>query len=628
MKRFIALIMAIIMCFGFISFSAAAVTYRDDFPNTHKNTGKNLADLIAVAKTQIGYTELSTSTGKPLGTTQDGGYTKYGAWFGAPTIAWCAYFVSWCSNQAGISTSVIPRMGNCEAITNWYKNKGRYLYASEAAPRVGDLIMYNWAGGRVAEHIGIITGVSGNYIYTIEGNTGSSYGYRCEAKTRTRGARYIIGYARPAYNDATTYVGSYSFAEYAAQKYKAYQKGGSSTGNGSYSGTSKLAVVTSKAENIAAKTATLKGRIENNTSYNITYAGFYFGKSKNNLAMYGEYYNSSKQSLSISMDISKRFGSLEPATTYYYCAYASINGVAYKGPVFSLTTVDDRPQMIALSETEACIEVGETYEILAAVLPLEASDAEIKWSSDNKSAVTVKDGMLTGKGTGNAVITAKSDYGKVSATCSVTVALAPVSGVKANVISYKEIGVSWNPENNFDVLKYEIYRSESPSKGFEKIGETYFGDNTFVDKKADIGTYYYYKVKSIGLFEEYNSDLSKGSSIKAVPATPKIKSISQNGIPFTISWSEVDGAEKYNVYRSYLPERGYSLVGTVSGTQFKDTDICYGKKYYYKVAAVRDSVLSGFSDCEYKIAGDINTNTGYDFSCKSGFMINKWDCFI
>lgn len=605
MKRFIALIMAIVMCFGFFSLSASAVTYRDDFPNTHRNTGKNLEDFIAVAKTQIGYTELSTSTGKPLNKTQDNGFTKYGLWFGAPTVAWCAYFVAWCANQAGISTSVIPRIGNCESMTNWYKNRGRYLYASEAAPRVGDLIMYNWGGGKIAEHIGIVTGVSGNYIYTIEGNTGSSYGYRCEAKTRTRGANYIIGYARPDYNDATTYVGSYSFAEYAAKKYKAYQKYGSSTGNGSYSKTAKLAVITGKAENIKAKSATLIGRVENNTAYNITYAGFYFGKSKNNLAIYGEYYNSSKRSIPLSMDITKRVGALEPATTYYYCAYASVNGVAYKGPVYSLTTVDDRPQMIALSQTDAEIEIGETYEIFAAVLPLEAEDAEIKWSSDNTTAVTVKDGMLTGQGTGYAVITAKSDYGKVFATCEITVALAPVSDVETKIISDKKIGISWKEEESSDISGYEIYRSESPTKGFEKIGETAYGEHEFIDKKIVSGTYYYYKIKSIGFFDDFSSELSKSSSIKAVPATPVIKSIKQKGISFTISWNEIKGAEKYNVYRSYMPERGYSLIGTVSGTEFEDADIFYGRKYYYKVAAVKKNVQSGFSDCSFKIAGDI-----------------------
>lgn len=606
MKRIIALFLAIIMCFGVFAVPVSAVAYRDDFPNTHRNTGKNLADLIAVAKTQIGYTELSTSTGMPLGTTQDGGYTKYGAWFGAPTIAWCAFFVSWCANQAGISSTVLPRIGNCEAMTNWYKNKGRYLYASEAAPRTGDLIFYNWAGGSVAEHIGIVTGVSGSYIYTVEGNTGSSYGYRCEAKTRTRGAKYIIGYARPAYNDAETYVGSYSFAEYAAKKYKTYKKYGTSSGGSYASGTSQLAVVTGKAENIKAKSATLTGRIENKSSRSIAYAGFYFGKDKNNMSIYGEYYGSSKRTISISMDIEKRYGALKPASTYYYCAYASINGVAYKGPVHILTTVDDRPQMIALSDENVRIEVGETYEIFSAVLPIEAENTKVKWSSENEDVVTVKDGVLTGTDVGCAAVTAKSDYGKVSASCDVTVSLAPVNDVKAEAISDKEIKISWEKEENFNVFEYEIYRSESPNKDFKKIGRTDKDLYEFTDKKVKYGKYYYYKIKSIGLFEEYNSNLSGGAAIKAVLASPEISKIKQIGASFTVSWNGIKGAEKYYIYRSLLPERGYSLVGTETDTDFVDTDIFYGRKYYYKISAVKDDIQSGFSECRYKTAGSIS----------------------
>lgn len=605
MKRFIAVIMALIMCFGIFALPANAVTYRDDFPNTHRNTGRNLADLIAVAKTQIGYTELSTSTGKPLNTSQDGGYTKYGAWFGVPTVAWCAFFVSWCSNQAGISSSVIPRIGNCEVMTNWYKNKGRYLYASEVTPRTGDLIFYNWGGGKIAQHIGIVTGVSGKNIYTVEGNTGSSYGYRCEAKTRTKGAYYIIGYARPAYNDASTYVGSYSFAEYAAKKYKSYQKYGSSVGGGKYTKTSQLAVITGKAEEITAKSAVLTGKIENSSSYNIAYVGFYFGKDKNNMAIYGEYKGSPKRSLSFSMDISKRYGALEPATTYYYCAYASINGNAYKGPVYSLTTVDDRPQMIALSDYELQMEIGETYEILSAVLPLEAEGAKIKWSSDNKNAVTVKDGMLTAKDTGFATVTAKSDYGKVSATCDVTVSLAPVNDVQTKIVSDKEISISWTDDFNPEIEGYEVYRSESPHSGFKKIGETDSSVYKFNDNNVVCGKYYYYKIKTIGFFEDFSSELSKSSSIKATPATPVIASIKQNGTAFSVKWNTIDGANEYRIYRSYMPETGYSLIGTVKSTDFEDKNIFYGRKYFYKVTAVKDGVQSGFSEYEHKVAGEI-----------------------
>ena len=61
-----------------------------DYENTYTNTGNQRADIIGVAKTQIGYTEGSNNN------------NKYGAYFSANNVSWCAYFIVWCARQAGI----------------------------------------------------------------------------------------------------------------------------------------------------------------------------------------------------------------------------------------------------------------------------------------------------------------------------------------------------------------------------------------------------------------------------------------------------------------------------------------------------------------------------------------------
>ena len=88
----------------------ADVTYSTEFPNTWNNTGKYIEDLIGVAMTQVGY----------YGNTRVG--TKYGAWYGENyTYAqWCAMFVAWCANEAGIPTSVIMKT----AKANNFRNSG------------------------------------------------------------------------------------------------------------------------------------------------------------------------------------------------------------------------------------------------------------------------------------------------------------------------------------------------------------------------------------------------------------------------------------------------------------------------------------------------------------------------
>lgn len=565
------------MLCGVVSVGAEGVTYRDSFPNTHRNTGGNTADIIAVAKTQIGYTELSTSTGKPLAKGQDGGYTKYGAWFGAPTTAWCAFFVAWCANQAGVSTSVIPRIGNCASMVNWFSKRGRYFPKNGFTPKAGDLIFFNWNGGSTAKHIGIVTGVKGNEVYVIEGNTGSSVGYRAEAKTRKKNASYILGYARPAYNDGSTYVGSYSFAAYAASK---YGSGSYSSGNyGSGATTSHLSVVTATAESIKAHSATLMGRIANSSSYGISSSGFYFGESKDKMKKRKVKSYTNQKSVNLSLEVDD----LSVEKTYYYCTYAVIKGKTYKGPVYSFTTVDDRPQQMVLSENHITLAIGETGEIFSAVLPLNSSGENIRWTSSNEMVAMPQNGIVTGLGAGNCTVTATSDYGNVSADCNVTVTLSPVKKINTENVNQHSIRITWEDDNIHDLAGYAVYRSTSPDAVFTCIGKT--TTKAFLDSSLEEGETYYYQVQCLGVSEEFNSEMSLYSKETATLPAPVIESITQSSPSVNIKWGKVDGAEKYYIYRSTGDESHFRLIGKSDTPFFEDTQTNMGETYFYAVSA-------------------------------------------
>lgn len=604
MKKFISIILAVITALSVFSVCASAVYYRDDFPNTHKNTGQNLADLIAVAKTQIGYTELSTKTGKPISPGQDSGYTKYGAWFGAPTVAWCAYFVAWCSNQADISTSIIPRIGNCAAMVKWYTQRSRYFSSKNFTPRTGDLIFYNWSGGATAKHIGIVTGVSSQYVYTVEGNTGAGNGYRAEAKARKRYASYIIGYARPAYNDANSYVGSYSFASYAASKYKTYSKGGTAVAAGAYTKASQLAVVTGTAADISANSAVLIGRIDNSSSHSVSSAGFFLGTNKTKMKKYKTSLGG-RGLITLKGDTSKFYGSLAANTTYYYCSYAVIKGQTYKGPVYNFTTADDRPQLLVLSADSICISEGETYDIFSALLPLDSRDDGTLWQSENELVASAESGTVKGLSVGRTNINAKSVYGDVSTACEVTVTLPEVKNVNTQNISESEVKITWDKNSSYECYGYEIYKSDAPDGEYIKIGEADANTLSFFDKELSPNERRYYRIKSIGISCEFDSDLSEPTAIKCVLPPPTNLSASQEGLEITLSWSKTDGAKSYNIYRSTEPDGAYTIIGTTSCFSFKDADIYSGTTYYYKVSAQSSETQSNPSDEISKSAGKI-----------------------
>ena len=115
---------------------------------------------------------------------------------------------------------------------------------------------------------------------------------------------------------------------------------------------------------------------------------------------------------------------LEPSTTYYYKAYVQ-NGIAVKyGAVKSFTTSFFPVESVSLDKTEYTFNtIGNTLILKATVLPADATDKSVEWSSDKEDVATVTtSGEVSAKGNGTATITVKTkDQGK-TASCEVTVA--------------------------------------------------------------------------------------------------------------------------------------------------------------------------------------------------------------
>ena len=77
---------------------------------------------------------------------------------------------------------------------------------------------------------------------------------------------------------------------------------------------------------------------------------------------------------------------------------------------------------IRLSQ-ESChlTNTGETVQLEATVLPADASNKEVKWSSSNMAVCVVSNGLVVATGFGTAVVIATTEDGNQMAFCSVTV---------------------------------------------------------------------------------------------------------------------------------------------------------------------------------------------------------------
>ncbi len=150
--------------------------------------------ISRIAYYEVGYTETGTNI------------TKYGEWFGMQD-EWCAIFVSWCANQAGVATYVIPKTASVPTMRTFFSDRGTFYYSSNYGgntnPRVGDLVIKGTSASS-ASHVGIVVNVSGSTFTYVDGNNDNAVDVNTISTSNTG----IVGYCRPSYSSSTHIAGS------------------------------------------------------------------------------------------------------------------------------------------------------------------------------------------------------------------------------------------------------------------------------------------------------------------------------------------------------------------------------------------------------------------------------------
>ena len=142
-------------------------------------------------------------------------------------------------------------------------------------------------------------------------------------------------------------------------------------------------------------------------------------------------------------------------------------------------------------------------------------------------------------------------------------------------------------------VKYEIYRSTQQSTGYSLLGTT--TSTSYVNTGAAAGKTYYYKVCAVNSAgTSAYSNIVSGRAKAAIPAAPRVTigNSSASGKP-QLTWAAVDGAAKYEIYRSTQQSTGFTLLGTTTSTSYVNTGAAVGKTYYYKVRALNVDGAAG-----------------------------------
>ncbi|MQM73699.1 MAG: CHAP domain-containing protein [Eubacteriaceae bacterium] len=163
------------------------VTYVPYVSNARSKT-------IKIARSQIGYHAGNNK------------YTKYGVWYNQYLGAqrkwdfshenWCFMFVSWCGEAAGAPSNFM-RNAYVPSAVQWYQTRGCWHWRGSYRPKTGDLVIFDWNGDKVVDHIGFVESIKHNDLITIEGNS------RSQVRRVNRGnyqtSTDIFGYADPRY---------------------------------------------------------------------------------------------------------------------------------------------------------------------------------------------------------------------------------------------------------------------------------------------------------------------------------------------------------------------------------------------------------------------------------------------
>ena len=96
---------------------------------------------------------------------------------------------------------------------------------------------------------------------------------------------------------------------------------------------------------------------------------------------------------------------------------------------------------VTLSQTELILRKGATAKLAATVLPTDATNKKVRWSSNNTAVAIVESGTVAALSAGNATITVTTEDGNHTATCSV--AVEATSAVEDAV--FASVVVSPNP---------------------------------------------------------------------------------------------------------------------------------------------------------------------------------------
>jgi fibronectin type 3 domain-containing protein len=181
----------------------------------------------------------------------------------------------------------------------------------------------------------------------------------------------------------------------------------------------------------------------------------------------------------------------------------------------------------------------------------------------------------------------------LSDSVSATTPEEPLSApqdLNATALSFNSIGLNWEAVDR--AVSYKVYRSANEDGDFSPIDTSVA--TSYINSDLAPSTTYYYRVSAIapdGAEGPLSLFATATTPAEPPPAPQSISAIAISSSSVAITWTAVEGAASYKVYRSGSATGTFVEIGTSSTVSYTDTGLSAATAYYYKASAVNGESL-------------------------------------
>ncbi len=261
---------------------------------------------------------------------------------------------------------------------------------------------------------------------------------------------------------------------------------------------------------------------------------------------------------------------------------------------------------VSLDKKNITLKPYETETLVASILPANADDKSVTWTSNNNNVATVENGVVTGVAGGNTVITVTTVDGSKTDTCEVTVE----EQIPTELVTQSQLNIKYKyePDTLADVIEIDDVYNE---------GESYNSFSSF--QKESQAVYAGRNAMSKDSYMQFRSK-DADSGIYTTASGGKALSVS---LTFGIAGNRFDIYGSNSAYTTIGDLFDSSKQGTLLGSLTNNGTVEIEGEYEY--VAIRTNDGSGYLskiEIEWDVPNDLTINSVTDYALRFSCEFN------